>query len=77
MKTFCFVNPDWTISEIDIIIDSPINYEEAISRAMFITINGIKIPIISIDDLITMKQVSIRYQDISDIEYLKRVIDER
>lgn len=44
---------------------------------MFITINGIKVPIISIDDLITMKQVSMRDQDISDIEYLKRTKDER
>jgi hypothetical protein len=77
MKAFCFVNPDWAISEIDIIIDSSINYEEAITRAMFITINGIKVPIISIDDLITMKQVSMRDQDISDIEYLKRTKDER
>jgi predicted nucleotidyltransferase len=64
MKAFCLANPDWAISKIDIIIDSPINYEEAITRAKFVTINGIKLPIISIDDLITMKQVSMRDQDI-------------
>ncbi len=77
MKAFCFFNPDWAISEIDIMIDSPINYEEAITRAKFVTINGIEVSIISIDNLITMKQVSMPDQDISDIEYLKRIKDER
>ena len=76
MKAFTFVNPEWAISEIDIVIDSPVDYETAIKRVKHIRISDTPVPIISIDDLIKMKEVSGREQDKSDIRYLRRIKDE-
>ncbi|MCM8798772.1 MAG: hypothetical protein NC821_04850, partial [Candidatus Omnitrophica bacterium] len=30
MKAFTFINPNWAISEIDIVINTPVDYEEAV-----------------------------------------------
>ena len=61
------------MSEIDIIIDAPVEYSEARKRARKITVQGVSIPVISIDDLIKMKQAAGREMDKADIQYLKRV----
>ena len=73
MKAFNLVNAKWALSEIDIIIDAPITYSEARKRARKITVQGVPIPVISIDDLIKMKQIAGRELDKADIQYLKKV----
>ncbi|MBI5555993.1 MAG: hypothetical protein HY920_09120 [Elusimicrobia bacterium] len=73
MKAFNFVNPQWGVSEIDIILDSPVSYEEAIISVKGVDLKGIIVPTISIKDLIKMKQISNRQQDISDICHLTRI----
>jgi hypothetical protein len=73
MKAFNLVNPEWAMSEIDIIIDSPIDYEKAAKNIQYIMTGSIPIPTISINDLIEMKQKTGRKQDDVDIKYLKIV----
>lgn len=73
MKAFNLVNAKWALSEIDIIIDAPIAYPEARKRAKKITVQGVPIPVISIDDLIKMKQAAGREMDKADVQYLKKV----
>ena len=73
MKAFNFVNPQWGVSEIDIILDSPISYEKAITNVKDVDLKGVLVPTISIKDLIKMKQISNRQQDISDISHLTRI----
>ncbi len=73
MKAFNLVNAKWALSEIDIIIDTPVDYSEAHKRARKITVKGISIPVISIDDLITMKRVAGRELDKADVQYLRKV----
>lgn len=73
MKAFNLVNAKWALSEIDIIIDAPVGYSEARKRARKITVQGISIPVISIDDLITMKKAAGRELDKADIQYLRKV----
>jgi len=74
MKAFNFINPDWELSEIDIIIDSPIDYERAIKNATKVKLENISIPLISIKDLIKMKRVSGRAQDKADIANLNKIL---
>jgi len=74
MKAFNFVNPDWELSEIDIIIDSPIDYERAIKNVTKLKLENIAIPLISIKDLIKMKRVSGRAQDKADIANLNKIL---
>jgi len=73
MKAFNLVNPSWAISEIDIIIDSPVDYKKAVKNLKHINLQGISIPVISIRDLIRMKRVSKRLQDKKDIENLEKI----
>lgn len=77
MKAFNLVNPNWGISEIDIIIESPVDYKQAVKKMELIKLQGVDIPTISIDDLIKMKQKANRQQDARDIINLKKVKYER
>lgn len=76
MKAFNMINPDWPIREIDIIINTPVDYTEAIRNAKNIKLYGIDIPTVSITDLILMKNKSNRSQDKSDIKNLKKILHE-
>jgi len=77
MKAFNLVNAKWALSEIDIIINAPIAYAEARKRARKITVQGVPIPVISIDDLIKMKQAAGREMDKADVQYLKKVKNDK
>lgn len=74
MKAFTLVNPDWAVSEIDIIINSPLNYTDAIKRPNVLKLHGISIPVISQKDLIKMKRNTGRKQDTIDIKNLMEVM---
>lgn len=73
MKAFNLVNAKWALSEIDIIINAPVGYAEARKRARKISVHGVSIPVISIDDLIVMKKNTGREMDKADVQYLKKV----
>ncbi len=59
--------------EIDILIDTPISYEEAVKNAEQINTGDIVLPIISIDDLIKMKHGTGRGLDEIDIKELNMI----
>lgn len=77
MKAFNLVNSEWAISEIDVVIDSPVDYEKGHKRLKHIMLHGVSIPVISIDDLIKMKQITERQQDKADIRYLRKLKNEK
>lgn len=77
MKAFNLANPDWAISEIDIVINTPVTYKIAQERMDYVTLQDVSIPTISITDLIKMKELSPRAQDRADIEALKRILNEK
>jgi predicted nucleotidyltransferase len=76
MKAFNLVNEQWALSEIDIIIDSPVSYEQARANQVTVKVSGVEVPIASIPDLVLMKQNTGRNQDEADIRYLEQVQDE-
>lgn len=72
MKAFNFYKGDgWR--EVDIIIDSPIPFEKAIRTSIVIKAGNLKLPVISIDNLIKMKKSTGREKDKSDINILRKV----
>src|SRR3989338_7737984 len=73
MRAFNLVNPDWAISEIDIVIDTPVDYKKAAKNIKYITLQDMAIPTISIGDLIAMKKRSDRVQDKQDIRHLRKI----
>ncbi len=72
MKAFNFYKED-TLKEVDIIIESPVSFEEAKKDALKIKIEDTILPVISIDNLIKMKKNTGRSVDRFDIEELKKI----
>lgn len=72
MKAFNFYL-DHELKEVDLIIDSPVTYEEARKRASRIRVGTLSLPLISIDHLIQMKRRAGRAIDRLDIADLKRI----
>jgi hypothetical protein len=77
MKAFNLVNPEWGVSEIDIVVNTPVDYEKAGKNLRYFILQGVSIPTISIRDLIKMKEKSGRLQDKKDTENLRRIINEK
>jgi predicted nucleotidyltransferase len=75
MKALNFYSETLPIGEIDILIETPIPYEELKSRAVRIELQDEKIPTVSIHDLIELKLRAGRKQDLADIEHLRMVLE--
>ena len=76
MKAFKLVNPEWAIREIDVLIDTPVDFSSAEQGKKVSVIQGVPVPIIGIEDLIRMKEHTDRQQDAADIRSLKELRDE-
>lgn len=71
MKAFNFYKGENTYEEVDIIIDSPINFKEAIKDALKAKVSGLTLTVISPENFIKMKKNSGRDKDLRDISELK------
>lgn len=72
LKAFNFYKYD-ELKEVDIIIESPISYDEAKETAIKIKDGDIVISVISIRDLIKMKKKAGRDLDMLDISVLEKI----
>lgn len=75
MKAFNFYSNKLPIGEIDIVIDSPIPYDQLKSRAIKVELQKVKIPTVSIRDLIELKLKAGRKQDLADVEHLRIILE--
>jgi hypothetical protein len=73
MKAFNFYKGEKSYEEVDIVIDSPISFKDAIKNATEIKLGGLSLSIISPKDFIRMKKASGRDKDLKDIEDLKLI----
>ena len=72
MKAFNFYKED-EMKEVDLIIDSPVQYPEAEKDALRIKSGSLTMPVISIKKLIKMKKDTGRPTDRLDVEVLKEI----
>ncbi|MCB9772683.1 MAG: nucleotidyltransferase family protein [Candidatus Omnitrophica bacterium] len=72
MKAFNFYK-DHSFEQLDIVIDSPISFEQAIKHAIIVTVDGLRLPVVSVKELIKMKTKAARSVDKADIKQLKRI----
>lgn len=70
MVVLKFVDPDDPLHPVDVFVEHRIPFGTAWARRRVILTEGTKVPLISIHDLITLKRVANRRQDIADIEML-------
>ena len=72
MKAFNFYKED-ELKEVDIILESPVSFEEAKKSAIRVRVDDFTLPVISIDKLIKMKWKTGRPVDRLYIEELKKI----
>ena len=75
MKALNFYSETLPVGEIDIVIDSPISYDELKKRAIKVELQGEKVPVVSINDLIEIKVQAGRKQDLADVEHLRVALE--
>lgn len=73
MKAFSLYNDKWVISEIDVLINVSLKYEDAIKNVVYKKIADVRVPLISLRDLIKMKQATGRKQDKADVRLLREL----
>ncbi len=73
MVAFSFYQSDVPYLQVDVFLKNPIDFDEAEKNKDTVNVEDITIPILSLDDLIRLKQLSNRLQDVSDVEALRQV----
>lgn len=71
MKAFNFYKGERSYEEVDIIIDSPVDFQGAILDAVSIKVKGLHLKVISPKKFIQMKSASGRGRDLRDIEEIR------
>ncbi len=71
IKAFNFYKNETRYEQVDIVIDSPINYKKASKNALKIKVGKLVLNVISHEDLIKMKKNTGRDIDKKDIKNLK------
>ena len=72
MLALNFRTPDSTV-DVDLLVGESDRFEELRARAVALTVEGRQFFVASIDDLIAMKRVAGRPQDLLDIEQLRDI----
>ncbi len=77
MKVFTFFHRHDQTLAVDLMIYSPLNFEEAFQRRMTMTLERREIYVASLEDLISLKRQAGRNKDIIDIQFLERLVERR
>ena len=73
MKAFNFYKEELFRQEVDIIIETPVDYEKAKITVQSVKIDNLILPVISIKNLIKMKKLANRDVDQLDIKNLEEI----
>ena len=72
MRVFTFIHPIHPYIMIDIMTDHYLSFEEAYKKRNILPAWGIHVSCVSLDDLIKLKEISGREQDLADINALRK-----
>lgn len=73
LRAVTFTDPNEPLREVDVIVAPSRDPDGVTARASSVAAGGFEIRIASIDDLIAMKRLAGRKQDVADIEHLERL----
>jgi hypothetical protein len=73
LRAFTFVDPADPLREVDLVLDSPVPFEEMLRTADRLSSGSLTLAVASIAVLIRMKSGTGRAQDASDVEALRRL----
>lgn len=72
LAAITFVDPVEPLREVDLVVSSPVPFDELLATADRMTAGGLTFPVASVDALIRMKSGTGRHQDASDVDALRR-----
>ena len=73
LTVFSLHDPDDPLRRVDLFAEDPIPFDELWERAVDVRLQEVVAHVASIDDLIAMKRVTGRPQDVADIDALEKI----
>lgn len=77
MRVFSLWDPSQPMREVDLFVEHPIDFEALFTRAEIIPLDTTAVRVASISDLIVLKKIAGRPQDLADIEALEAIAEAR
>jgi len=62
--------------EVDLFVSEPFNFDEAYARALSVLLDNVTVTVVSLEDLLTLKQQAARPIDLADVEALEGLAEE-
>lgn len=73
LRVVSFHDPDDPLREVDVFADPPVPYPDLRARADLVRLGELTVPVAAIDDLIVMKRLAGRPQDLADVAALQDI----
>ena len=77
MRVFSLWDPKNPLREVDLFVEHPLPFEELFARSELLEVGAVTIRVASIPDLISLKRISARPEDLADIEALEALLERR
>ena len=77
MTVLSLFSPELPLTEVDVFAELPFDFEAAFARALVADFGSFRVPVASIEDLISMKQRAGRPKDSEDVRVLQALAAER
>jgi hypothetical protein len=77
MRVFTMIDRSNPLRQVDLFVESPIDFSELYDRADRVRLSTTSVTIASIPDLVRMKRIAGRPQDLADIDALEAILAKR
>lgn len=77
MRVFSLWDPAKPMREVDLFVENPIDFDQLWGRSVLIELSTTQVRVVSIPDLIALKRIAGRPQDLTDIEALEAILRKR
>ncbi len=73
MQVFSLFDPDNPLLTVDLFVSHPLPFDDLYSRSEVVTLQGVEVRMASIPDLIELKRIAGRSEDLQDVKALEEI----